>query len=257
MVSRASLVRLLLISPAVMLLAIVLFVPTGRLLALSLGEGALTLLSQIPSELLARNFLDYFREAYVWVRDRAIQTAVTRLPSFVPALLTLTKDPDAATARSANEMALSVPDARAIPVWLSLLESPDWWARHRSLERLGQFGAGREEVFERLVKALKEQQTKVSAAAALGDLADPRAAQPLLDTFKNSNELEDQLEILDALSRLGQKDARVAPMLTKISSFENLPIVGASGIGEPITGSSGFEITLVLPAASVAVAFRL
>ena len=60
MVSRASLVRLLLISPAVMLLAIVLFVPTGRLLALSLGEGALTLRhyhQMLTDPLLVRSFL--------------------------------------------------------------------------------------------------------------------------------------------------------------------------------------------------------
>ena len=60
MVSRASLVRLLLISPAVMLLAVVLFVPTGRLLALSLGEGALTLRhyhQMLTDPLLVRSFL--------------------------------------------------------------------------------------------------------------------------------------------------------------------------------------------------------
>ena len=58
--SRASLVRLLLISPAVMLLAVVLFVPTGRLLALSLGEGAFTLRHYhdvLTDPLLGRSFL--------------------------------------------------------------------------------------------------------------------------------------------------------------------------------------------------------
>src|SRR6185503_9197880 len=113
-----------------------------------------------------------------------LETLVKSIPAFVPAILHLAEDRDAdpSAARAARELSLSVTDPRAIPVWLALMEEPDWWIRQSAVECLGKHGAGREDVFRRLMAALKDPQLSLSAVAALGELGDPRAAGPLFET---------------------------------------------------------------------------
>jgi twitching motility protein PilT len=180
-------------------------------------QGTLQLLLPFAPDLLARRILEHFSGSFVWVRDRAVEAARDGIPGFVNALLALTKDPDPALAKAASEMTLALSDVKAVPVWIKLLDDPDLWVRTRAVETLGRSGRGNEEVLARLIAALKDPDLVLSAASALGDLADKRAAQPLLDAFKSAATYPDiQIEILDALGKLAIADPGVQPQVATI-----------------------------------------
>jgi twitching motility protein PilT len=180
--------------------------------------GTVSLLLPLAPDLLARRILEHFRGSFVWVRDRAVETATAGLPNFVTALLALTNDPDPAFAKAASEMTLALTDTHAIPVWLKLVDDPDFWVRSRAVESLGRHGQGRDEVLSRVLDVLKDPDLAIMAASALGDLKDPRAASPLFESFKNNMTRTDvQLECLDAMAKLAKLEPRVGPVLAKIA----------------------------------------
>ena len=180
--------------------------------------GALSLLQGAPAETVARRFIEHFHGAFVWVRDRALDTTREGFHDFGPALITLASDADPAMAKAAAEMTLALEDPRAVPVWLRLIDDPDYWIRARAIELLGQNGTGRPEVLPRLTACLDQPDLVLPAAAALGELEDSRAAGPLLEAFKKSQSRPDmQVEILDALARLARAEPRIVPLLTKIA----------------------------------------
>jgi twitching motility protein PilT len=182
-------------------------------------QGAVNLLLQFPPDLLARRLLEHFRGAFVWVRDRAVETARDGLPGFVNALLGLTNDPDAAFAKAASEMTLALADPKALPVWIKLVDDRDLWVRTRAVESLGRDGKGNDEALTRLLAALKDPELVLPAASAVGDLGDRRAAPPLLDAFKASSARPDvQIEILDAMVKLALADAGVLPQIVTVCS---------------------------------------
>ena len=179
--------------------------------------GTLSLLLPYTPDLLARRILEHFRGSFVWVRDRAVETAKQGLPNFVPALLRLTADPDPGVAKAAAEMTLALSDPSAVPVWLRLVDDPDVWVKSRAVETLGRFGGAHPEVLPRLARALDDPEVAIPAASALGELGDGRALGPLFESFKKAMARPDQqLEALEAMARLGAKDPRVAPALAKI-----------------------------------------
>ncbi|MEO6325272.1 MAG: PilT/PilU family type 4a pilus ATPase [Thermoanaerobaculia bacterium] len=206
---------------------------TPRVLALlsdahsEIRAGALKLLTGVPVPELTVRFVEHYAGAFAWLRDRAIGSLAAALPAFVPSLLELSNDPDPRRAATAREMTLLLEDPRAIPSWIRLLEDPNWWVSHQAIERLGLWGKGDDSVLQALLGALKKPETSLSAAAALGDLGDPRSAGALLEAFKVAqNEPTDQIELLAALGKLGQHDARVPPMLAKISQLTTVePLV--------------------------------
>ncbi len=182
-------------------------------------QGAVNLLMPFAPDLLARRILEHFHGSYVWVRDRAVETARDGLPGFVNALLLLTKDPDPAFAKAASEMTLALADAKALPVWIKLVDDPDLWVKTRAIETLGRTGQGNDEVLMRLLAALKDPDLVLPAASAVGELGDKRAAQPLLDAFKGSAARPDvQMEILDAMVKLALAEAGVLPQIVTICS---------------------------------------
>jgi len=206
---------------------------TGEILSLlsdsdpAVRKGAIGLLGEVAPEVVARRFVEHFSGALIWVRDRVLEGLISEVPGFTGAILHLALDSEAdpAAARAARELALSIADPQAVPVFLRLLEEPDWWIRQSAMESLGRFGQGREEVFRRLVAALKDPQLSLAAVAALGELGDARAAGPLFETFKASQARpEDQNEILSALARLGEKEPRVGPILGKISTLPEVDL---------------------------------
>jgi twitching motility protein PilT len=174
-------------------------------------NGAVSLLLPYAPEVLARRILEHFRGAYVWVRDRAVETARDGLPGFVNALLTFTRDSDPAFAKAASEMTLALADAKALPIWIALVDDKDFWVKTRAIETLGKLGRGDDAVLTRVLAALRDPELSIPAAAALGDLGDPRAAQPLLDAFKAAVTQPDvQFEILDAMAKLASDEKMVA-----------------------------------------------
>ncbi len=185
-------------------------------------KGALALVARIPADILAPRFLQAFEGTFVWIRDRALETVVQGNPGFVPALLKLASSPDPAISASARELSLLIDDARAVPVWMGLLDNADWWIRSQALENIGRHGAG-DEVLHRLVGLLRDPETGLAAAGALGKLGDPRAAGPLFELFKASKDRpDDQLEILDALAYLFPKLPKVGEVLSGVSKVADL-----------------------------------
>jgi len=182
-------------------------------------QGAVNLLMSFAPELLARRLLEHFRGSFVWVRDRAVETARDGLPGFVNALLALTNDPDPAFAKAASEMTLALSDVKALPVWIKLVDDRDLWVRTRAVETLGRTGKGNDEVLARLLAALKDPELAIAAASAVGELCDKRAAQPLLDAFKGAATRPDvQMEILDAMGKLAVAEPGVQPQIATICS---------------------------------------
>ena len=182
-------------------------------------QGAVNLLMSFAPELLARRLLEHFRGSFVWVRDRAVETARDGLPGFVNALLALTNDPDPAFAKAASEMTLALSDVKALPVWIKLVDDRDLWVRTRAVETLGRTGKGNDEVLACLLAALKDPELAIAAASAVGELCDKRAAQPLLEAFKSAATRPDvQLEILDAMGKLAVAEPSVQPQIATICS---------------------------------------
>ena len=180
--------------------------------------GALSLLHGAPAEKVARRIVEHFHGAFVWVRDRALDTTREGLPGFCPALIALCSDPDPNLAKAAAEMTLALEDARALPVWIGLMDAPDDWIRARAMELLGRHGQAHTDVLPRLLSSLDSPELMIPAAAALGELGDSRAAAPLLETFKKAQARPDvQVELLDALANLAGIDPRIAPLLSKIA----------------------------------------
>jgi twitching motility protein PilT len=116
-------------------------------------------------------------------------------------------------------MSLSVDDPRAIPVWLYLLRHPDWWTKCCAIECLGKHGTGREDVVNGLIAMLADPELSMAAAAALGAIADPRAANHLFQLFqKAQGEVEDQVEILDAMAGVGTKVPQMGPWMAQLAN---------------------------------------
>ena len=180
--------------------------------------GALSLLQGVPPEAVARRFVEHFHGAFVWVRDRALDTTREGLPEFCPALIALCGDPEPTLAKAAAEMTLALEDPRALPVWIGLMDDPNEWVRARAMELLSQHGKGHPEVLPRLLAGLDSPELAIPAAAALGELGDPRAAGPLLEAFKRAQERPDvQIELLDAMANLARIEPRIVPLLSKIA----------------------------------------
>ena len=192
--------------------------------------GGVSLLQQVPVDQLCRHFTAHFATTYSWVRDRALEAASKGIPNFIPALLKLTRSPEENVARAASEMSLNVVDSRAIPSWISLVDHPDWWVKSRALECLGKYGGvqegpTRDAILQRLLSAMRDPELTLPAASAVGDLGDPRAAGTLFELFKASMARpDDQIEFLDALAKLGPKEAKVAPIIAKISTLPEIDL---------------------------------
>ncbi len=183
-------------------------------------NGAVGLLTRLPLDVLAQQFIKEYGTSYAWVRDRALEAAVGGVPNFVLGVLQQTRNPDPAIAHGAAEMSLGLTDQRAVPVWLMMLRDQDWWNRSRAIEVLGRHGAGRDDVLSALLASINDPETAMGAAAALGQIGDPRAAGALYQLFLNARERpEDQLDILDALAGVGVKEPRVGPLLAQVANY--------------------------------------
>ena len=195
---------------------------------LAVRNGAVGLLRRLPTEAIAQQFTIHFASSYSWVRDRALEAATKGIPNFIPSLLALTRSPDENLSRAASEMSLNVADPRAIPSWVALLDSPDWWVKSRALECLGkqagsETGPTHDAILGRLVAALRDPELVLPAASALGDFGDPRAAGPLVELLKGSVERpDDQIEFLDALAKLSPKEPKIGPLITRIASIPEI-----------------------------------
>jgi HEAT repeat protein len=116
-----------------------------------------------------------------------------------------------ADARLAAVSALgAIGDPRAVQPLFSALRGPDLHVCESAARALGRIG---EPAVELLIRALKDSEVPWEAARALGEIADPRAVQPLIDSFAQTHWMIRDAAVA-ALGRIGEPS--IAPLLSAL-----------------------------------------
>jgi twitching motility protein PilT len=144
---------------------------------------------------------------------------------FLAALAARTDDPDHDAANLAASIAVMLRSPEVVPLCVSLLKQPDWWLRHRASEALAEIKDERGLV--PLVEMLDDRESDITAAAALGQWATPKALPGLLGAYKKAA-MDLRLEILEAFSKI--PDPRVPGLLQNISGVDPEPVVREKAI---------------------------
>ena len=171
---------------------------------------------------IADAFLRTFRTTYGPAKDRAVEALRELGPQFIRAFLERDKSTDPVESALAVSIAVTVRTPEAVPHCIRFLSSDDWWLRDRAALALAEIRD--ESALPHLLKMLQNPESSLSAAAALGIWGSPKALPGLLEAYKQADAHKDlRLEILDAFSRID--DARIAPLLQKISQVDPDPLV--------------------------------
>jgi twitching motility protein PilT len=206
-------------------------------------ELASRIVSKQDPARIADSFLRAFRTTYGPAKDRAVEALRELGPQFIRAFLERDNSADPAEAALAVSIAVTIRSPEAVPHCIRFLSSDDWWLRDRAAMTLAEIRD--ESALPHLLKMLQNPESSLSAAAALGQWATPKALPGLLDAYKQADSQKDlRLEILDAFSKID--DPRTAPLLQKISQVDPDPLVrdkaarlSAARSGAPIVGGSG------------------
>jgi twitching motility protein PilT len=187
---------------------------------------------------VAEAFLHSYQDTYGPVRDRALEGLRELGPQYIPAFLDQDADPDPRIAALASAVAVTIRSPEVVPHCIRYLEGDDWWLRDRAAHALGELRD--ERGFEPLVKMLGDPESNLSAAAALGAWATPRALPALLEAYKRGTK-DLRLEILDAFARI--LDRRVPGLLAGIVKADPEPLVRdkASRLLETLSGEGAFD----------------
>jgi twitching motility protein PilT len=198
--------------------------------------------TQDPSA-IADAFLRTFRTTYGPAKDRAVDALRELGPAFIRAFLERDQSGDEAEAALAVSIAVTIRSPEAVPHCVRFLSSDDWWLRDRAALALAEIRD--ESALPHLIQMLQNPESSLSAAAALGVWASPKALPALLETYKKADGSKDlRLEILDAFSRI--EDPRIAPLLQKIGQVDPDPLVrdkavrlSAARTGAAVVAASG------------------
>ncbi|HSD72062.1 MAG TPA: PilT/PilU family type 4a pilus ATPase [Thermoanaerobaculia bacterium] len=184
---------------------------------------------------VAEAFLRSYQDTYGPSRDRALEGLRELGPQYIPAFLEHDDDDDHRIAALASAVAVTIRSPEVVPHCVRYLEGDDWWLRDRAAHALGELRD--ERGFEPLLKMLADPESNLSAAAALGTWASPRALPGLLEAYKRGTK-DLRLEILDAFVRI--PDRRVPGLLTGIVKADPDPLVRdkASRLIEELAGES-------------------
>ncbi len=171
---------------------------------------------------IADAFLRTFRTTYGPAKDRAVDALRELGPEFIRAFLERDQSGDAAEVALAVSIAVTIRSPEAVPHCVRFLSSDDWWLRDRAALALAEIRD--ESALPHIFQMLQNPESSLSAAAALGAWATPKALPALLETYKKADGSKDlRLEILDAFSRI--EDPRIAPLLQKIGQVDPDPLV--------------------------------
>jgi twitching motility protein PilT len=193
--------------------------------------------TQDPSR-VAEAFLHSYQDTFGPKRDRALEGLRELGPQYIPAFLEHDQDSDDRVAALASAVAVTIRSPDVVPHCVRYLEADDWWLRDRAAHALGELRDDRG--FEPLLKMLADPESNLSAAAALGTWASPRALPGLLEAYKRGTK-DLRLEILDAFVRI--PDRRVPGLLAGIVKADPDPLVRnkASRLIEELAGESASD----------------
>jgi twitching motility protein PilT len=204
--------------------------------------------TQQPAKIAAA-FLHAFKGTYGPAKDRAVEALSELGPQYLRAFLDRAQSDDPDEANLAASIAVTIRSPEAVPHCVRFLTGEDWWLRDRAALALAEIRD--ESTLPHLIQLLKDPESNLSAAAALGLWGTPKALPSLLEAYKQPDSQKDlRLEILDAFSRID--DPRISPLLQKIVQLDPDPLVRdkasrlvrartGSGSAETASGSRTFE----------------
>ena len=131
---------------------------------------------------VADSFLKDFCDTFGPARDRAIEGLHALGPEFIQAFLDRDDDSDRAIAALASSIAVTLRGPDVVPHCIRFLEGSDWWLRDRAAQALAEIRD--ERGMPALLRMLKDPDSDISAAAALGAWGSPQALPGLLEAFK-------------------------------------------------------------------------
>ena len=177
--------------------------------------------TQQPAKIAAA-FLHAFKGTYGPTKDRAVEALAELGPQYLRAFLDRAHSNDPDEANLAASIAVTIRSPEAVPHCVRFLTGEDWWLRDRAALALAEIRD--ESTLTHLIQLLKDPESNLSAAAALGIWGTPKALPSLLEAYKQPDSHKDlRLEILDAFSRID--DPRISPLLQKIVQLDPDPLV--------------------------------
>jgi twitching motility protein PilT len=206
------------------------------------------ILATQPPARVAEAFLHTFKMTFGPPRDRAVDALGSLGPQFLKAFLERGQGGDAAEEGLAASIAVTIRTPDAVAPCVKYLTGDDWWLRERAAMALAEIRD--DSTLPHLLQLLRDPESNLSAAAALGAWGTPKALAGLLDAYKQPDSARDlRLEILDAFGKI--VDPRVPGLLQKIGQVDPDPLVRekaarlarakAGGPAEAESGSRTFE----------------
>jgi len=182
-----------------------------------LREKAIALAARhLPPEMLGR-FVGNDENAVL--RNAALAALERQGPYAVPHLVALSRGENAEVAMFAVQILSRIKDPGSAQALLPLLEHGDSNIAQAAIEALGALKA--REAVPGLIRLLDaDLWLQFAAVAALGEIGDQRAVQPLLDAVPNDMLSE---PAVDALGRIASPEA-LPRLLTLLADHERLPL---------------------------------
>ncbi len=153
------------------------------------------------------------------LRNAALSALERQGPYAVPHLVSLSRGDNMEVAMFAVQILSRIKDPTSAQSLLPLLEHSDSNISQAAIEALGALKA--REAVPGLIRLLDaDLWLQFAAVAALGEIGDPRAVQPLLDAIPNEMLAE---PAVDALGRIGEPEA-LPRLLAHLADHERLPL---------------------------------
>jgi HEAT repeat protein len=183
----------------------------------ALRERAIALAARhLPPEVLGRFVGD---DENAVLRNAALSALERQGPYAVPHLVSLSRGENAEVAMFAVQILSRIKDPTSAQALLPLLSHPDSNIAQAAIEALGALKA--REAVPGLIRLLDaDLWLQFAAVAALGEIGDPRAVQPLLDAIPNDMLAE---PAVDALGRIASAEA-LPRLLALLADHDRLPL---------------------------------
>jgi HEAT repeat protein len=183
----------------------------------ALRERAIALAARhLPPETLGRFVGD---DENAVLRNAALSALERQGPYAVPHLVSLSRGENAEVAMFAVQILSRIKDPGSSQALLPLLEHADSNISQAAIEALGALRA--REAVPGLIRLLDaDLWLQFAAVAALGEIADPRAVQPLLDAIANDMLVEPSV---DALGRIAAPES-LPRLLSLLADQDRLPL---------------------------------
>jgi len=163
---------------------------------------AVEVISAVGAKGVIHELFQYLKDEDWWVREQVAATfCELGDTTIIEPVIALLDDAAHRIRRYAVEILNAMPDARAVPSLLRILEQDeDWWIRERAIETLGLIKD--HSTVHRLIDLLDDQELRWVTVRALSNIGNPAAFLPLIEILGDDRE-EIRIEILEALNNLG------------------------------------------------------